>query len=164
MNVPEKYQATIEFIISTARGFMAEGKELQAFVFLGKAGAPLLPCPMNMKDGQTKDISAMVVREIAREGKAEFAIMISEAWGLDHTKVSMEEIKEYYESHGGISEHPNRIDVVMITLEAPEGFWIAQAPIKSSGEAREFGDPDFAFMTRAEGRFACFLPQSGPVH
>lgn len=165
MNIPEKYQADIETIISGARKVLVEGKELEAVAFLGKTDFGLLRLPMDMHSTKAKEFSAAIVRGIAQAGRAEYVIMISEAWALDQTKVSVEEIKTYLESHEGISEHPARMDVFMITLETREGFWMAQSPIRSlNGKAREFDPVNFLFMTHREGRFANFLPQEGTIH
>lgn len=164
MDIPEKYQAEIEVIISMAREFLSEGRELQAFVFLGKPSCSLLPCPMNMSSGSAKDMSAAMVRELAKVLRAEYAIMISEAWALDHTKTSMEEAKRIASSGRSIANHPDCTDVVMITLETLEGFWIAQTTIKPTGKGRGFDDPCFNFMAGREGRFASFLPPQGPIH
>ena len=164
MNIPENYLREIEMIMGVARGYLAEGKELQPFTFLGKTGLPLLPFPMDMSSNQAKDACAEAVRKLAKINNAEYAIMISEAWALDHTQISEEEILKLYESGGGIKDHPARQDVMMITLETQTGFWFSNIPIKSlGGESRGFGDPDFMFMTQAEGRFTRFLPH-GTLH
>src|SRR5574342_86303 len=126
MDIPEKYQIAIDKIVSVARKFLSEGGEITGFVFLGKSDLPLLPCPMRMSNNAEKEISAMLVREIARAAQAEFVIMISEAWALEQTKISFDDYKKYMESHNGIAEHPDRMEVVMITLETPEGYWLAQ--------------------------------------
>lgn len=165
MNIPEKYQADIETIISRARKILVEGKELEAVVFLGKAGCVLLPCPINSRNETTKDICTAIIREIARIGHAEYVITIYEGWGLDQTKVSFEELEEIVESNKSISEHPFRMDVFIITLETREGFWMAQSPIRPlNGKAREFDPVEFLFMTHRKGRFANFLPQEGTIH
>ena len=164
MNIPENYLREIEMLLGVTRGYLAEGKELQPFTFLGKTGLPLLPFPMDMSSNQAKDACAEAVRKLAKINNAEYAIMISEAWALDHTQISKEEILKLYESGGGIKDHPARQDVMMITLETQTGFWFSNIPIKSlGGESRGFGDPDFMFMTQAEGRFTRFLPH-GTLH
>jgi len=158
--IPEAYQSEINRLISIARGFLSAGEELQAFVFLGASDKPTLPCPMNVCNAKAKDKSAAIVRGIAEAGNAEFAIMISEAWALDAEKTTMEEFIRIAESRESIENHPNRIDVLMVTLETPMGFWVAQSPIKSSGgKARGFGEVNFEFLDRVEGRFTCFLPR-----
>jgi hypothetical protein len=163
--IPEKYQHSIKAITAKAREFLLNGDQLQPFVFLGRTGHSLLPCPMQMSSNQAKDMSAMIVREIARVAGAEYAIMISEAWALDSSVVSMEEAKRFAMSGESIADHPNRTDVVMITLEAPEGFWMAQSRIKSLNDnARSFDDVDFLFLSGAEGRFVSFLPHQGTAH
>jgi hypothetical protein len=166
MNIPENYLREIKMIMGVARGYLSEGRELVPMAFLGKTGLPLLPFPMDMSSNQAKDASAEAVREFAKMAGAEYAIMISEAWALDHTQISKEEVLKLYESRKGIADHPARQDVVMITLETQAGFWFANTPIKSlGGEARGFGDPEFTFIEQLEGRFTHFLPQkSKTVH
>lgn len=158
-NIPNEYRHLVDGITSIAREILESGEDLLPVVFLGKDGVAPVTLPMLMSSTEAKDRSVYAVRKTAQVVQATYAIMLSEAWGLDHSLFSEEEIKRIAESREGIANHPNRLDLIMITLETPDGFWFAQAPIKSLGKgARSFDDFEFIFLTKAEGRFTSFLP------
>lgn len=161
MNVPEKYHAYIEMVVSTARGFLSDGMELESIAFLGKFGVGFIPVPMDM--GQ-KDASAAWIKEICRQTRPDFVMMISEAWSLSK-ETSEEEFARIAKSRESIVNHPNRQDIVMLTLETQEGFWLSQTPVRLlSDKKREFDDPEFLFATLLEGRFTQFLPPERETH
>jgi len=165
MNVPEKYLAYIEMIVSTARVFMAEGNVFQGMAFLGKFGAGIVPVPVNMMD---KDRSVMMLKELCKRTEPDYVMMISEAWMVerkDASKADQDDLLNEYKAHKGLADHPERVEIVMLSLETQEGLWFGKSPIKSLGDGkRGFDDLEFTMTTQLEGRFACFLPQSGPVH
>ncbi len=155
MKIPEECQHSLDAIVSRAQEILSEGKELHAFAFLGKFGCRFVAVPMNMS---SKDLAAKFITLLCRDTEPDYVIMISEAWTLsmECTGTELERLAKTRES---IANHPNRIDVVMITLETKEGNWIAQAPIKSLDGKRRMDDPEFLVFTGIEGRFASFLPR-----
>jgi acyl-CoA synthetase (AMP-forming)/AMP-acid ligase II len=161
MNIPEKCQQYLDLIVARMRELLSAGEEVQAFAFLGSFSAGIYPVPMDMKN---KDVSAAMLKELCKHVEPDFLIFISEAWGLDQTKVSIEEVKKVWESKKGIADHPNRIDVIMIKLETSTGLWAAQPQIRTVNGKRSLDDPHFEFMAGAEGRFASFLPRKGTMH
>lgn len=129
--------------------------------FLGKFGEELIPIPMDMEH---KDKSAALVTGICKMLRPDYVIMVSEAWGLSR-ETSQEEVMRITKTRESIANHPDRQDIVMLTLETREGFWVAQSPIKSlGGKARGVDDFQFLMMKQAEGRFTCFLPHEGVQH
>ena len=155
MKIPDECQRSLDAIVSTARRFLSEGKELQAMAFMGQFGAGFAPIPMDMAN---KDRSAAFITAICKCAKPDYVIMISEAWALSAQCIGAE-LERLAKTLESISNHPDRIDVVMITLETKEGNWIAQTPIKSLGGKRKMDDPEFLVFTGIEGRFASFLPR-----
>jgi len=156
-NIPEIYLPTVKAITITMRQFLAEGRELHAIAFLGTMDGRLIDIPMNTENDQTKDAAAHLVSLISKQLKPDFAIVISEAWAL-MKDTPREEIDKIIEQHKSISEHPDRQEVVFLTLETRQGIWMGTSPIKSLGEdKRGFDDLKFTFATGAEGRFTNFL-------
>jgi hypothetical protein len=156
MNIPEECQRSIDLIASNAREFLSEGEELQAFAFLGKFGIGFTPAPMGMSN---KDLAVKLITALCKDVKPDYVIMISEAWALSG-KVPNEEIERIAASRESIAEHPDREDVVMITLETHQGFWFGQSPIKSlGGKKRGFDDIQFEMAKEMKSRFASFLPR-----
>jgi len=156
--IPEQYLEDIKTIISLARAHLGLGRELDVVVFLGKAGKMLKAFPLSAPEKTAQNILISLVRAFARTTKAEYAILISEGWGLNST-LNREEVTKFAESGESILNHPDRKNVVMIMLETQTGFWMSQTQIKSlDGEARDFDDPKFEFTHWAEGRFTNFLP------
>jgi hypothetical protein len=159
--IPEKYHAHIEMIVSAARGFLSEGGDLQAMAFLGKFGEGVVPIPVHMGD---KDRAAAMVKAICKITRPDYVMMISEAWMVER-KESRVENDEYLKSYTGLSDHPDRIDAVFLTLETREGLWFGYSRIKSLGDnARGFDDLQFELTKELEGRFSTFLPREGMTH
>jgi hypothetical protein len=159
--IPEKYHAHIEMIVSTARGFLAEGGDLQAMAFLGKFGEGVVPLPVDMGH---KDRSAMMIREICKVTRPDYVMMISEAWMRERKEMSKEEMNEYLKSYTGLKDHPDRIDAVFLTLETQEGLWFGHSRIKIENGKRGFDDLQFELTKKLEGRFSTFLPREGMTH
>jgi hypothetical protein len=156
MNIPEECQRSIDLIASRAREFLSEGKELQAFAFLGKFGKGFFPFPMEMSN---KDIAVKLVTALCKDVEADYIIMISEAWALSGTCPN-EELERLAKTRESIAKHPDRMDIVMVTLETQQGTWMCQSQIKSlGGKKRGFDDLQFIKFDRMEGRFASFLPR-----
>jgi len=154
--IPEEYRKDIEKIVSVARGYLSEGETLSAMAFLGKSGCGFFPVPMNMRH---KDESAKLVTELCKQVAADYVIMISEAWALSG-KVLNEEMERIAASHESIENHPDRDDIVMITLETRQGHWLGKGLIKSlGGKKRGVDDIQFTMEKEMEGRFASFLPR-----
>jgi hypothetical protein len=155
MNIPEECQRSIDAIVSTARGFLSEGNELQAMAFLGKFGKGFFPAPMNMSN---KDAAARFVTALCKAVEADYVIMISEAWSMS-ADCTHEELQRLAKTQESISNHPDRIEVVMIKLETHYGLWLCQSQIKLlGGKKRGFDDVQFIKADKVEGRFASFLP------
>jgi len=154
--IPEEYRQDIEKIVSIARGYLSEGGKLSAMAFLGKSGCGLFPVPMDMEH---KDLSAKLITELCKDCEADYVIMISEAWALSE-KVSTEEMERIVATRESIEHHPDRDDIVMITLETRQGYWFGKSLLKSlGGKKRGFDDIQFAMSKEIEGRFASFLPR-----
>lgn len=152
--IPEECQAVIEQIVRISRDFLSVGEQLQGMAFVGRYGAGFTPLPMDMSH---KDLAAKILTLFCRDVKADYVIMISEAWAL-MKNVDQEEVERIAKTRESIEFHPDREDVVMITLEIRQGRWISTTPIKTlNGNARDFSNPKFIFSQYAEGRFASFL-------
>jgi hypothetical protein len=155
--IPEECLQAIKAIVSVARGYLSEGETLSAMAFLGRFGLPFFPVPTDMKH---KDQSAKLVTELCKQIRADYVIMISEVWALSG-KVPNEEMERIAATRESIAEHPDREDIVMISLETYQGYWLGRSPIKSlGGKKRGFDDIQFEMAKEIEGRFASFLPRS----
>jgi hypothetical protein len=155
--IPEECRHEVEVIVSVVREYLLEGESLAAMAFMGRFGLPPFPVPMDMKH---KDQSTKLVTELCKHAKADYVIMVAEAWALDHTKVPKEEFMRIANTHESIANHPDRMDIVMFSLETHKGFWFGQSPIKSlDGKKRGFDDIQFEMKKELEGRFTSFLPR-----
>lgn len=103
------------------------------------------------------------LRRITREHRAVAVGLVAEAWSVRCAQLSPEQEK-HAEDHG-LSDHPDRIEIVTVTLEHTEGHRQWEAII-----TRPEHDPDHPTLgefveTHVEwniGRFTNLLPGSAP--
>lgn len=146
----------VKGIISTARENIKSGSLLPTF-FVGKetpnekpeiaiVGAPF-------ESDEEKDMSAIVVKQIAKQLDANFIIFLSECWIL-----KVENTTENLNLKPSLS--PNREEVITISIETPEGQYVGMAPVIRNGDEVSFTEFDWKHsLEKSKGRFTNLLPQ-----
>jgi hypothetical protein len=112
---------------------------------------------------EEKDAFDRELRRLVREHRALAVGLVAEAWSVRSAQLSVEQ-QAHAEKHG-LKDHPDRIEIVTITLEHTEGHRQWEAVI-----SRPESDPDHPtlgeFVEAAVewnvGRFTNLLPGSGP--
>jgi len=113
-----------------------------------------------MENEQGKEILAKVLPNLAeRFGAVAFA-MITEAWTV---RVSDEKsIADVYARYGSLQHHPDRIEVVSVTIETRMRASMISLPIErdEDGNFTKLGDDiarEYGEASEVRGRFANFL-------
>jgi len=111
-----------------------------------------------------KDALAEFLREFARQADADLAILLLESWMVKPNAEEVQYIKEHGEFSVRPSQHPDRIEIVLISVNKPGGHnWSAWVEIHRD----EHGTPSIATeppqleYLRTEGRFANILEDDG---
>lgn len=159
---PPEVADLVEQVLATCRAQMTEGPVAATTYIVNTASKSLLPIEMYVPNDVAKEMSADVVRWVAKNALADATITVSEAWTL-----SQQDAKRYEEiraRYGSIGEYPGRLEILMVSVETYAGNWLGQAPIETKGKARRIGpmtihaalagDP----TTGVAGRFSHFLP------
>ena len=111
-----------------------------------------------------KDALAAFLREFAHHADADLSIMLLESWMVKPNDEEAEYIKEHGEFRVRPSQHPGRIEIVLINISKPGGHsWSAWVEINRDGHGAPSiaPEPPSLEYLRSEGRFANILDDVG---
>lgn len=153
-SVPDRYLATVDRFIVTARGFVESGKGLESILFVGNlASSEHVAVLMDADNADAKEEAGNHARQVAAMLNADFSLLVGEAWALpQHALLRHEAI---FEEYGSVGRYPGRIEVAIFVLETRYGFWSGQATLKPKGASkkrRTFGLVKFTKVDGGEGR------------
>lgn len=171
IKLPGHYRQIVEQLVDQAKKNLAingEANPVSCVVNLQNEQSEILN--LNFESPQNKARSIAMIKHVAGEIDADLVIMMVEAWSLPpHLSGQYEEILAKY---GAISKCPDRIDILSISVEAHDGFWMGSAEIQDGlvpSVKKRIGTPAFIFATEAAGRLVGLLPPKdsypqGPLH
>jgi hypothetical protein len=111
-----------------------------------------------------KDVAVAMIREIARREDVVLSVFVGEAWTklYDAKTHSLDQVREEFDKNRGLSEDPERIEIVSYYLEDADGCLMAQREIKRDrGKKPRLCDLKFTQAKYAEGRMLGQLPTQG---
>ena len=160
---PCPHQALFEGVYKTSVGLLASEGELAPVAFFRSgAKASLVPpgvmVPVLLEipgGGFAKDGLAHVLRDVVRKVDAELTLMVLESWMVRPTKSESQQILK----GGGLnvrpSERPDRVEVVLYSLNTPTGCWGATVEITrdAAGKPSIPATPPILAEATAGGRF-----------
>lgn len=152
------YRAVLDEIIAGARSNLKRDGKLCATGFCGQiSNQKIIVVPLSFADDESKMEAIAHLRAVARIEAADFVGMVHEAWALTKHAPHHEEIIRKY---GSISACPHRVEVVAISLETPNGVWMAMPRLRSKPPSkfrRTFDVPEFQFFVESAGLFTGLL-------
>lgn len=83
---------------------------------------------------QEKQEWALMVRAISLARSADQVVMVSEAWAVASN--SAHDVAEFSRKHGSLEHHPDRVEVLLASVEDEEGSSFTSVPIKHSAGRR----------------------------
>jgi hypothetical protein len=139
-----------------ARIFEKQGQLLPMYHAIDATGKDLIfPSP-----SQDKDKAVAIVRQILAEAGATRVAYMDEAWSVDNRE-SGADVEEIYRAGGSISQHPDRIEIIMVSAEdATEGIIMAHRKIFRHGGRAVLGKLEILEGGGLEGRMVGLLPRS----
>lgn len=162
--------ALVQFIYRRAAATLAKAGHLPPAAFFRIGPKPSLP---EMKPGNIaalrldmpgtddgKDALAAMMQEFARRADADLAILLFESWMVKPDAEEAQYIKEHGEFLVRPSQHPNRIEIVLISVSKPGGqSWSAWAEISRDTSGRPSIPADLPPLEylQNEDRFANLL-------
>ena len=131
----------------------------------GLAPGSIAVLPLDMPSDQDgKDALADMLRGFAARADATLAVLVFESWMVRPTA----EEASHFQAHGEFvvppSEHPDRIEVVFISVNKPGGHtWSAWVEIRRNKNGRPTipAEPPVLQYLHTEGRFANILDDVG---
>lgn len=111
-----------------------------------------------------KDALAQTIRAFARHVDAELSILLLESWMIKPDEDEAAYIKKHGEFLVRPSQHPNRIEIVLISVSKPGGHnWSAWVEIHRDGNGVPSiaADPPTLEYLKSDGRFANILDGVG---
>lgn len=111
-----------------------------------------------------KDALARMLRGFAHRADADLNIMLLESWMVKPNDEEAEYIKEHGEFRVRPSEHPDRIEIILISISKPGGHsWSAWVEIQRDGNGAPSiaTEPPSLSYLKSEGRFANILDDTG---
>ena len=131
----------------------------------GLAPGAIAVLPLDMPGDQDgKDAVADMLRQFAARVDATLAVLVFESWMVRPTAEEARQFQTRGEFVVPPSEHPDRIEVVFISVNKPGGHtWSAWVEIGRDGDGRPTipAEPPALEYLRAEGRFANILDGDG---
>lgn len=154
--IPEDVLASIQAMSMDISAEIATGREVVPKVtVIRRRDKQVWPMIVDMGDNTERDAMAETIRLFADEKGADCVVLFSEAWGMPD--VPMAEAEALMEQYGAVSKMPNRVEILLITVETPTHFWMSKEPITGSGANRRVGPPLFTLGEKGSGRFTQFL-------
>jgi hypothetical protein len=148
----------IEFVSEPAKSIFKIEGVLKPMYHAIKSDGEEIIIPTILQD---KDLTVTIIKEIFKELDIVKYVFMSEAWTL-----SSEKDKVPPELHKkGISEHPDRKEIILIMGEDDNGSTMASMDIiRRQDEDPTLGPLVFVSSEWYEGRMVGLLPQKGKVH
>ena len=162
--------ALVQFIYRRAAETLTNKGNLPPAAFFRVGPAPRLP---GMKPGNIaalkldmpgndpgKDAVAAMLQGFARQADADLAILMLESWMVKPNAEEARYIKEHGEFRVRPSQHPDRIEIILISVSKPGGqSWSAWVEIRRDGSGRPSIPVEMPALEylRNEGRFANLL-------
>lgn len=158
--VPAETRDFIDGLVEKVRENLERDGYIETVAFAGHFDGRLTIIPNIAR--LPKDVSSKLIRKIAGKVEADYALFVDEAWTLEAT--SKTEVDLLREQYGEVRNMPNRIDVVMFSLQTHAAQFLGMPKRITIDEAKKrytFGAVEFEMMDGAEGRFVGLLPPKG---
>lgn len=155
----QEYKERFEFFCDAARqNFERDGELMGFIIWVSKDGDAMKTAPMIYEDDDEREIFVTSVKKMLIEDEAKWVATVSEAWTL----VLKGKPPKMVESLPRPSEHPDRIEVVMVQLEYAGGAHYAQGLIKRDGDEVTLEDFETGHTESLDnvGRLSRMLPQN----
>jgi hypothetical protein len=158
--VPSETRAFVDKCVAHARELIQRDGALSPIAFVGRfegggiAISDLAAFP--------KDVAVKVIREAAKQAKADYVLQIDEGWGL-HVDTK-EEVDALRSKYGQVKDMPGRVDMVTFLFQTYAGQFSAMPLREPFGETFTFGEVSFRLADHAEGSFMGLLPTRGKAH
>lgn len=165
-DLPKEYVKEILQIKSGIAKFHRDGGELSemiAFIFTGKS-IMYVPTP----EGFNKYEFGNMLRDMLTECKADAILMVAEGWSIKVPDATDEENSELHKElmmrEGTVSNHPNKVEHFLMTLELPGRIvsGLSEIITRSNGKKRTT-EMEWSEMKPDDVRdtnFGCMLPQN----
>jgi hypothetical protein len=116
---------------------------------------------MMFTNQEEKDKYCNFIRKIAKEGEADFVVMISESWSVpaEHS----EEFINNRDKYPTIESFPKREEIVVVMIETETTRYIGRGVISGESGRRVVGELEFG-EGQIQGRFSYFLGPKGVVN
>jgi hypothetical protein len=114
---------------------------------------------LDINGPEAMDYMGGKLREQAAKDRAVFSVGVFEAWGVSSTNRRDAEKVEKLRRKGGLGNHPDRIEVVMIVLEKPGEAYVWRIPqVRESAESATFGPVDLTENNAVGGGHGWYCP------
>lgn len=141
-------------IIERTKQNLKESKELMPVFFVGNDKEINIVGAVFDEHIDSKDKTAKVVRQLAKETNATFVLFIAESWTLPSECVH--EFMANRDKYPSVSDHPSAFEIVSFMLETEKGTKAAGAKILPG---REMGPVTWIESKEFEGRFTGLIPK-----
>lgn len=146
-----------ESIAMVARTDICQGGEVTPAIMLMNTTKALMRHPVMCMEGpEERDRMAQEARLLADEIDADLAIVVSEAWAQPvANRAAMAALRAQYGD--SIANMPDRQEILLLTVETAEHYWMGRAPITGAGLDRRCGEVQYEQSDNEPGRFTNFL-------
>lgn len=160
MNDLEIFTPYVEDLLSAAKEDV-ENNDLfpSAFVLFRRPGEKEIvggAIPFKGTSPVDKEITAAGIKMIAKKVNAEAIIIMMPGYILEQENAHL------YKKP--IVDHPNRKEVIFVSLETHNGLWFDYMPIEIIKGVRTFRKLNLEMRNGGEGRFVGLMPQSPISH
>lgn len=159
MIAEREIELVYDWIFDYAGRPIRAGKELQPAIFYcrfinGKLRTPkIAPVPGDFSPEQ-RDTCVQLLLSMVASPNYDVAGLVSEAWSLDMSGFTKEEVEAYYKSFESLADCPLRHEALVIWLYSKEHQWMASSRIERPSNAVLRGPLIGGDDGNFEGRFA----------
>lgn len=154
--LPMPVAKIVKAAIDHTRAEMNEGHGVKPAAFVCNSDTGLLTVVIaHFEDESDKDAFSTAIQGQVKKIDADVVVLIAESWALPR-ELGVEKALALLDKYGSISACPERVEVVHISVETNNAYYISQPKI----ENRSFGEPSFTKVGYGGGRFTQFLSRS----
>lgn len=154
--VPEPYREFAEALIASARNTLESQGLLAPIAVIGDTERRFL-CPIGGLGNMPPNMAIQVIRSLTAKEHADFVMVATECWAA--TALTEDEAKARLAQYKRVTDMPDRVSAVYVSLETYQGTWSAIVPREGDEGRYTFGEVELRLSLENTSPFRDLLPR-----
>lgn len=159
---PTKYVAILSDIIDQIQSNLKKHDQLVPLAYLLNQKEMAI-FASQFDDEKQKNYFSELIKQHASKINADAICFVAESWTLPEKYRNKADMTRILKQYGSISEFPERVEIIAISLETREGKWTGMGDIKPAKKGRKMTGLKWMKVEMMEGRFSHLLPVKYPT-